>query len=478
MSVPPAAPYPVFSPALTGDQVLQAFRHDAPSLFLGAVIVAVGLVAAAFSVMRRRYDPVLIYLALFAGMYGLRMWVRADLLALIMHGSRFYPRFRSAIDFLIVIPAFLFFDAAGFLQRRARIAGYVLGVVLTLLAVATLVVGVRGVFYQISNGLVIVALIVLVVRSMHGDASNQDFVVARRGLLIFVAFAFWENIRSMLNIHLPDIEAIGFVALLVALGYVAARQTVQRDLQLKEIQSELEVATRIQLSILPASFPDSANFRVAARYVPMTSVAGDFYDFIVADERQAGLLIADVSGHGVPAALIASMVKLAATSQRDHAADPSSLLAGMNAALFGNTQNQFVTAAYVHLDVESRELRYSAAGHPPMLLLRNGNVQVVTENGLMLAAFDFATYSNVAHKLEQGDRLLLYTDGIIEAANREGEFFGQDALCLLLQQTAQLAPSDAADRVIASVQQWAASQDDDLTVLVCDYVGSGAGIAN
>jgi phosphoserine phosphatase RsbU/P len=467
----------VLSPDVTGDQVLQAFRHDAPSLFLGAVIVAVGLVAASFSVMRRRYDRVLIYLALFAALYGSRMWIKADLLSLIMQGSWFYPRFRSAIDFVIVIPAFLFFDAAGFLHRRARIAGYVLGIVLSLLAVATLVAGVRGIFYQINNGLVIAGLIILVVRSMHGDASDRDFVIARRGLLIFVAFAFWENIRSMLNLQLPDIEAIGFVALLVALGYVAARQTVQRDLQLREIQRELEVATRIQLSILPASFPDSANFRVAARYVPMTSVAGDFYDFIVADDRQAGLLIADVSGHGVPAALIASMVKLAATSQRGNAADPSSVLTGMNAALFGNTQNQFVTAAYVHLNVESRELRYSAAGHPPMLLLRNGNVQAVTENGLMLAAFDFATYSNVAHKLQQGDRLLLYTDGIIEAANRNGEFFGHDALCLLLQQTARLAPSEAADRVIASVQQWAATQDDDLTVLVCDYVGIGVGIA-
>jgi sigma-B regulation protein RsbU (phosphoserine phosphatase) len=88
------------------------------------------------------------------------------------------------------------------------------------------------------------------------------------------------------------------VAFLVALGYVAARQTLQRDLQLSEIQKELEVARRIQLSILPAEFPNSANFRVAARYVPMSSVAGDFYDFIVADDTQAGLLIADVSGHG------------------------------------------------------------------------------------------------------------------------------------------------------------------------------------
>jgi len=173
----------------------------------------------------------------------------------------------------------------------------------------------------------------------------------------------------------------------------------------------------------------------------------------------------------VPAALIASMVKLAATAQRGKAGDPSGLLSGMNAALCGNTQNQFVTAAYVHLDSEARELRYSAAGHPPMLLLRAGKVREVEENGLMLAAFDFATYSTAAQKLEPGDRLLLYTDGIVEAASASGEFFGQEALGALLRQTSGIAPADAADRIISAVQQWAKSQDDDLTVLVCDYVG-------
>jgi sigma-B regulation protein RsbU (phosphoserine phosphatase) len=269
----------------------------------------------------------------------------------------------------------------------------------------------------------------------------------------------------------PRIEPYGFVAFLGALGYVAARQTLERDQQLGEIQKELEIARRIQLSILPEKFPPSANFRVAARYVPMTSVAGDFYDFIIADDKSAGLLIADVSGHGVPAALIASMVKLAATAQRANADDPSAVLSGMNAALLGNTQNQFVTAAYVHLNSDSRELRYSAAAHPAMLLLRGGKVREVLENGLMLAAFAFATYSTAVQQLEAGDRLLLYTDGIVEASNASGEFFGQEALEALLCQTAAIAPNDAANQIISAVQQWAVSQNDDLTVVVCDYVG-------
>jgi len=465
------------APEVTANQVLQSFRHDGPSLFFGAMIMAVGLVAAAFSAIRRK-DPILVYLAFFAGLYGLRMWLKSDLLSLTLRDSLYLSRLKYAIDFIIPIPAFLFFNAAGFLQRWSKSVGYGLGIVLVVFAMATLSVGPRDIFYQITGVLVIGALIVLVTQSMRTSPVNQDFVVTRRGLLIFVAFAVWENIRGVLGLQLPNVEPIGFAVFLVALGYVAARQTLRRDLELSEIQKELEVAKRIQLSILPGTFPNSDNFCVAARYVPMTSVAGDFYDFIVADDRQVGLLIADVSGHGVPAALIASMVKLAATAQRGNARDPSGLLSGMNAALYGNTQNQFVTAAYVHLDSEAREFRYSAAGHPPMLLLRDGHVREVQENGLMLAAFDFATYSTASQKLEPGDRLLLYTDGIVEAASARGEFFGQEALGALLRQTMEISPAEAVDRIISAVQQWAVTQDDDLTVLVCDYVGNGTRAVN
>jgi sigma-B regulation protein RsbU (phosphoserine phosphatase) len=141
----------------------------------------------------------------------------------------------------------------------------------------------------------------------------------------------------------------------------------------------------------------------------------------------------------------------------------------MNSALHGNTQSQFVTAAYVYLDAQSKEFRYSAAGHPPMLLLREGKVTEIAENGLMLAAFDFAAYQTRSHPLQPGDRLLLYTDGIVEAANSAGEFYGQENLSNLLRDTSALNAHKAADQIIRAVQGWASSQDDDLTVLVCDY---------
>jgi len=280
----------------------------------------------------------------------------------------------------------------------------------------------------------------------------------------------WQNMAEFFSVSSPLLEPFGFAAFLGTLGYVAAKSALRRDGQLKEIQKELEVARRIQRSILPGKFPTSTDFRVAARHVPMTSVAGDLYDYIIVNDHQVGLLVADVSGHGVPAALIASMVKLAAASQRAAAANPCQFLAGMNSALLGNTQNQFVTAAYVHLNSESEELRYSAAAHPPLLLVRNGAVKSIQENGLMLAAFSFASYSTGVHKLESGDRIVMYTDGILEASNAAGDFFGLDALCDLLTKTIQSSPATTADAIISSVRRWSIKQDDDLTVLICDYV--------
>jgi sigma-B regulation protein RsbU (phosphoserine phosphatase) len=170
----------------------------------------------------------------------------------------------------------------------------------------------------------------------------------------------------------------------------------------------------------------------------------------------------------VPAALIASMVKVATNSQREHAATPERLLAGVNEALCGSTQSQFVTAAYVYLDAEKGELAYSAAGHPPMLLLREGRVSSIEENGLLLGMFSGAVYSSTKRELLKGDRLLLYTDGVIEAANGGEEEFGPERLCTLLAESAGMAAEQTADLILSTVQGWALTQMDDLTVVVCD----------
>ncbi len=455
-------------PRYTTDQILRAIHQDQLYLFLGASFITVGIVAAAFSLLRRKLDPLLLWLALFAVLYGTRLWIVTDMVRLELPHTPLVQDFSRAISYLVPLPAFLFFEAAGFLGPWAKISRYAAIVVFLGLFAGTMALGPLPIFNTINSIVVVVAMLVLVARSILRKEASRDFIVIRRGLIVFAAFVIYGNLTDALG-HYQRVEQYGFAFFLGCLGYVAARQTLERDAELGAIQKELEVARRIQLSILPESFPASTSFRVAARYLPMTSVAGDFYDFLLGNDQQAGLLIADVSGHGVPAALIASMVKMAATSQRALVADPAGLLSGMNAALCGNTQQQFITAAYVHLNSQTGELRYSAAGHPPMLVLRRGEVTEVEENGLMLAAFSFATYLNAVSSLEPGDRILLYTDGIVEAFNGEREEYGRDRLRELLRQCASLSHHETADRIMSTVQNWAVSQEDDLTVMVCDY---------
>jgi sigma-B regulation protein RsbU (phosphoserine phosphatase) len=465
----------LIDPQLTASYVLRVLRSEALYLSAGAAFTTIGLVAGAFSVLRRRLDPLLIYFALFAILYGSRLWLQSPVIAMMLPGSLVIRVLAAGINYVVPIPAFFFFWKAGFMGRYAKTITISLTVIYLGLLVSTLVFGPSDIAKLTNNVLIIICLPYLLVRSMLRKGTTRDFRVIRGGLFFFVSFALIDNLAQAFQ-HGSRLELFGFIVLLGCLGYVAGSQTLHREAQLGEIQKELVVAKRIQLSILPEAFPPSVNFRVTARYQPMTAVAGDFYDFLIGDGDHAGLLIADVSGHGVPAALIASMVKMAvkmaATSPGNIADDPAALLAAMNAALCGNTQQQFVTAAYVYLDAERGELRYSAAAHPPLLLLRNGNVQAIEENGLMLAAFSFASYTNVVHALQPGDRLLLYTDGIVEASNAAREEFGQERLQALLRTSAGRPQAETVDLILGAVRDWAVSQDDDLTLLVCDY---GAG---
>jgi sigma-B regulation protein RsbU (phosphoserine phosphatase) len=240
--------------------------------------------------------------------------------------------------------------------------------------------------------------------------------------------------------------------------------------QLLRIQKELETARQIQLSILPSEIPKIEGLDIAARYVPMASVAGDFYDFMVVDEKRIGILVADVSGHGMPAALIASMLKIALSAQGSHAADPAQVLLGLNQALCGKFQHHYVTAAYLFVDMQKRTLTYAGAGHPPLLLRDGKRVRDVAENGLFLGRFPFATYSSVELPLTAGDRALLYTDGIAETTNPAGVEFGTDCLKQFLAAEQSTSADHFAGQLLEELSRWSArgsgeDLDDDITMV-------------
>ena len=185
-------------------------------------------------------------------------------------------------------------------------------------------------------------------------------------------------------IHKPFSPAVVKARVHTHLVLREAREQLAR--QLLFINSELEMAREIQLSILPQEIPRIKGLEITARYLPMSSVAGDFYDFILVDEKHLGILVADVSGHGLAAALIASMLQVALAAQSSHASDPGRVLAGLNQSLCGKFKHHFVTAVYVFMDLEKKSVSYAGAGHPPLLLWRasTGSASEVVQNGLLL----------------------------------------------------------------------------------------------
>ena len=246
--------------------------------------------------------------------------------------------------------------------------------------------------------------------------------------------------------------------------------------QLLALNNELEMARQIQLSILPHSIPQLPGLRIAARYLPMTSVAGDFYDFIQIDDKHIGILVADVSGHGLPSALIASMLQVALKGQAHHATEPAEVLKGLNLALCGKFTHNFVTAAYIYMDLENYLLRYAGAGHPPVLQWRRaaGKTGELLENGLVLGMVEEAGYETLELALEPRDRYVLYTDGVVEAANPARELYGTDRFKRFMDSSRALDTDPFADACLAEIAKWTGqsgeqSQQDDITLLVIDY---------
>jgi phosphoserine phosphatase RsbU/P len=246
--------------------------------------------------------------------------------------------------------------------------------------------------------------------------------------------------------------------------------------QLVEINTELEMARQIQLSILPSSTPTIAGLDIVARYIPMTSVAGDFYDFILVDEKHLGILIADVSGHGLPAALIASMLQVALTAQARHVSEPGKVLAGLNQALCGKFQHNFVTAAYVYVDLEKNIMKYGGAGHTPLLMWSKstGSSSQLLENGLVMGQFEEAAYDSLQVPIEPGDRFFLYTDGILETTNPAEEEFGTERFMKFMETNNKLPAGPFADALLLELARWleqppGEGHKDDISLLAVDF---------
>ncbi len=454
-----------------------ALREDLPALGIGFVLLGFGLAAGAVAVARRRTgDSTVLYFSILCTLYAVRLLCDVDTTEILF--SLPQPAWQKLIDvltYLIPVPAFLFF--ARVIGRGWRSSMYRLGQLLIVLACIAIPLEIAtpspGVLLGPYRILVIAALVVTLANLFApGRERSSELRLLRASFLIFGLFALYENLRGMgLTPWRMNVEPLGFLIFVGGLGAIAARRVFGAQERLAAIQQELETARRIQSSILPGEVPGIEGLRIAARYVPASEVAGDFYDFLPGEGRRVGILIADVSGHGVPAALVASMLKVAVAAQAVHAGSPAQVLSGINQIFHGKLRNQFITALYLFLDLEAGRLTAASAGHPrPLLCRRAGRVEEPPLGGTVLGRLRRAAYEEVSVDLQPGDRLLLLTDGIPEALGPSGEAFGDERLQGFLARRSSLSAEAIADDLLKEVTAWrgGAAFDDDLTLVVAE----------
>jgi sigma-B regulation protein RsbU (phosphoserine phosphatase) len=250
---------------------------------------------------------------------------------------------------------------------------------------------------------------------------------------------------------------------------IELQQTVERGTARLEMQEhELERAREIQQSLLPKKIPQLPGFEVAGAWQPASTVSGDYYDVLRLGDHRLGICIADVVGKGVSAALLMANVQAAVRAFASDSESPAQVCGKVNTLLHENiATGKFVTFFYGILDGEMRTFQYSNAGHLYPILVSGGSSRMLEQGGAVLGVFPASTYENSMIEMRRGDRLLLFTDGITEASNANGEEFGDAGIATFALANRSLSAKDLNSRLLSQVTLYCGAQfRDDATLLV------------
>ena len=295
--------------------------------------------------------------------------------------------------------------------------------------------------------------------------------------IIVSAYGDMKNIRTAMNRG-----AFDFVT--KPLDFGDLRVTIERTLRHMEewrealssrdklvaLQNELDVASGIQQSILPTVFPSRNDYQIYASMEPARNVGGDFFDVVRLEGNRVGLAIADVSDKGVPAALFMMSSRTWMKGAAISSPEPGTVLGEVNALLHEDNETQmFVTVLYAVYDPETGEFTYASGGHDaPLLVHPDGSSQLLPlTGGIALGIVSDLAYGQNSVVLDHGDTLVLYTDGVTEAMNGEGEQFGIERPRKVFSDRAPKDANEAAHKVFEAVNTFAdgAAQSDDITCL-------------
>jgi sigma-B regulation protein RsbU (phosphoserine phosphatase) len=266
-----------------------------------------------------------------------------------------------------------------------------------------------------------------------------------------------------------DLEVLMMLASQVAI-IIEKVMLHEQLIEKKRLEGQLEVARQVQLELLPPNDPQLPGYDISAYNFPTEEVSGDYYDWVAIYDDQIAIVIADVSGKGVPAALLMAFLRasLRAATHVGYATHIS--MAKVNYLLWESIErNQFVTAFYGILDAANRTLSYSNAGHnPPLLINEKGEPRFIERGGLPLGMFRDTRYYEYFLSLEPGEMLVLYTDGATEALNPAGEEFGRDRLAEVVKSGVALTAREVVASLEREVLKWTdgVGASDDVTFFV------------
>ncbi|GAB6139288.1 hypothetical protein JCM14076_00170 [Methylosoma difficile] len=259
---------------------------------------------------------------------------------------------------------------------------------------------------------------------------------------------------------------------------IAAEQQIrQAQIDLAISQSEIKIAQQIQSSLLPAAPLQSEQLQIAGLCLPADKVGGDYFDYFFRDKDHLDMVVADVSGHAIGPALFMVEARSAIRTQANIPRSPSETLTILNDFLFTDLNNTdfFITLFYLQYNLRNRHLYYTNAGHPPPLLFSPSQNQYtwLDAEGLVLGVRKQVLFEEKTMPLQTGDVLLVYTDGLIEAENADGEFFDRQQLTLILTEHAQQNPRQIIDAILAALKKFCGRErfNDDITLMVFKCLG-------
>jgi sigma-B regulation protein RsbU (phosphoserine phosphatase) len=300
-------------------------------------------------------------------------------------------------------------------------------------------------------------------------------------VIMVSAYGDMGNIRQAMNngafdfatkpIDLDDLS-VTIEKAIEQIEYV--HQMQKEHTQLESLKGDLAVASEIQQAILPRVFPpfpeDADKLDIAASMTPAKDVGGDFYDFFRIDDDRIGFVIADVSGKGIPAAIFMAVSRTLIRATGVRGSNPADCITYSNKLLAAESVDcMFVTVFYGIFNMKTGEISYCNAGHnPPYVLKRNGQVEALPmSQDPMVGAIDGIDYHEASLQLDQGDALVMFTDGVTEAMNIQNEEFGEERLEDTLDEVALHNCQQIVDAIKADVAAFAgeAEQSDDITVL-------------